>query len=51
MAKNNTNNFRPSMRKIKEALAIKIAHRKDNNDKVTARRALQKAIRSGKSEV
>lgn len=28
MAKNDTNNFKPSMRKLKEALAIKAARRK-----------------------
>jgi hypothetical protein len=49
MAKNNTNNMKPSMRKVKEALAIKTAHRKANNDRVSAKRAIQKARRESGS--
>jgi hypothetical protein len=49
MAKNNTNNMKPSMRKVKEALAIKTAHRKASNDRVSAKRAIQKARRESGS--
>jgi len=46
MAKNDTNNFKPSMRKLKEALAIKAARRKANNDGTAAARAGKKRDRS-----
>lgn len=39
MAKNNTNNFKPSMRKVKEALVVKTANRKANAERTTAARA------------
>jgi len=42
MAKNNTNNFKPSMRKVKEAIMTKVAHRKANHDGTTAARARKK---------
>lgn len=42
MAKNDTNNFKPSMRKLKEALAIKAANRKANNAGTAAARSRKK---------
>lgn len=42
MAKNDTNNFKPSMRKVKEALLIKAAHRKAHLEGTSAARAAQR---------
>lgn len=42
MAKNDTNNFKPSMRKVKEALLVKTAHRKAYLEGTRAARAAQR---------
>lgn len=45
MGKNRNNSFKPSMRKVKEALAIKTAHRKENHAGTAAARARREAKR------
>lgn len=49
MGKNQNNSFKPSMRKVKEALMIKAAHRKAYNEGTSAARAAQRARENDRS--